>query len=129
MSDNLQLLANLKPQPLWRYFAEICSIPHCSKKEEQIRDWLKQQAQALDLPWREDKAGNIVISRPAAAGLENAPGIILQSHMDTELYREFTILLATQFKDRQLHGAGKDFVDRCIRLLKKVRFTGEEEQC
>ncbi len=53
----------------------------------------------------------------------------LQSHMDTELYREFTILLATQFKDRQLHGAGKDFVDRCIRLLKKVRFTGEEEQC
>jgi len=52
----------------------------------------------------------------------------LQSHMDTELYREFTILLATQFKDKQLHGAGKDFVDRCIRLLKKVRFTGEEEQ-
>lgn len=51
----------------------------------------------------------------------------LQSHMDTELYREFTILLATQFKDKQLHGAGKDFVDRCIRLLKKVRFTGEEE--
>lgn len=48
----------------------------------------------------------------------------LQSHMDTELYREFTILLATQFKDLQLHGAGKDFVDRCIRLLKKARFTG-----
>ncbi len=52
----------------------------------------------------------------------------LQSHMDTELYRGFTILLATQFKDRHLHGAGKDFVDRCIRLLKKVRFTGEEEK-
>ena len=53
----------------------------------------------------------------------------LQSYMDTEFYREFTILLATQFKDLQLHGAGKDFVDRCIRLLKKVRFTGEEKQC
>ncbi|MEM3421922.1 MAG: HsdR family type I site-specific deoxyribonuclease, partial [Candidatus Hadarchaeum sp.] len=52
----------------------------------------------------------------------------LQSHMDTALYREFTILLATQFKNLQLHGTGKDFVDRCIRLLKKVRFTGEEEQ-
>lgn len=51
----------------------------------------------------------------------------LQSHMDAELYREFTILLATQFKDLQLHGPGKDFVDRCIRLLKKVRFKGEEE--
>jgi type I restriction enzyme R subunit len=51
----------------------------------------------------------------------------LQSHMDAELYREFTILLATQFQDLQLHGPGKDFVDRCIRLLKKVRFTGEED--
>jgi len=47
----------------------------------------------------------------------------LQGHMDTELYREFTILLATQYKSLQLHGAGKDFVDRCIRLLKKARFT------
>lgn len=53
----------------------------------------------------------------------------LQSYMDTELYKEFTILLATEFKELHLHGAGKDFVDRCIRLLKKVRFTVEEEQC
>jgi hypothetical protein len=49
----------------------------------------------------------------------------LQGHMDTELYREFTILLATQYKSLQLHGAGKDFIDRCIRLLKKARFTGD----
>ncbi len=53
----------------------------------------------------------------------------LQSYMDTELYREFTIVLATQFKGRELHGSDNDFVDRCIRLLKKVRFTGDDEQC
>jgi dipeptidase D len=82
MSDNLQLLSTLEPQPLWRYFAEICSIPHCSKQEDQIRNWLRQQADDLKLPWKEDSVGNIVISRPAAAGMENAPGIILQSHMD-----------------------------------------------
>ena len=57
------------------------------------------------------------------------PNWFLQSHMDTELYREFTILLATLFKELHLHGAGKDFVDRCIRLLKNVRFTFEKEQC
>ena len=51
----------------------------------------------------------------------------LQSHMDTELYREFTILLATKYRELQLHGRGKNFVDRCIRLLKKVQFTGSEE--
>ena len=48
----------------------------------------------------------------------------LQPHMDTELYREFTILLAREYRDLQLHGQGKDFVERCIRLLKKVRFSG-----
>ncbi len=53
----------------------------------------------------------------------------LQGYMDTELYREFTILLATQFKELRLHGPGKNFVDRCIRLLKKVRFMGEDERC
>jgi type I restriction enzyme R subunit len=50
-----------------------------------------------------------------------------QSSLDTELYRAITILLATDFKELGLHGAGKAFVDRCIRLLKKVRFVGEAE--
>jgi type I restriction enzyme, R subunit len=50
-----------------------------------------------------------------------------RTYMDTDLYREFTILLATKYKKLGLHGAGKDFVDRCIRLLKKVRFVGEAQ--
>jgi type I restriction enzyme R subunit len=52
------------------------------------------------------------------------PNWFLQAHMDTELFREFTILLAREFRELQLHGPGKDFLDRCIRLLKKVRFEG-----
>lgn len=47
-----------------------------------------------------------------------------QRHMDTELYREFTIVLAREYRELELHGQGKDFIERCIRLLKKVRFTG-----
>ena len=47
-----------------------------------------------------------------------------QQHMDTELYREFTILLAKNFRELGLHGQGADFVDRSIKLLKKVRFDG-----
>lgn len=47
-----------------------------------------------------------------------------QSHMDTELYRNFTLLLNANFKDLGLHGKGKDFIESCIRLLKKVRFCG-----
>ncbi len=55
------------------------------------------------------------------------PNWYTQAYMDTELYRELTILLATTFRDLNLHGPGKDFVDRCIRLLKKVRFVGEAQ--
>jgi type I restriction enzyme R subunit len=55
------------------------------------------------------------------------PNWFAQSYMDDELYREFTILLATRFRDLNLHGKGKDFVDRSIRLLKKARFVGEAQ--
>src|SRR5437899_3004503 len=56
------------------------------------------------------------------------PNWFVQSHMDTELYREFTILLNREFKELALHGSGKNFIDRTIRLLKKVRFEGETKQ-
>ena len=52
----------------------------------------------------------------------------LQTHVDTELYREFTLMLARQYKDMGLHGQNSDFIDRCIKLLKKVRFVGQEEE-
>ena len=55
------------------------------------------------------------------------PNWYTQPYMDTELYRELTIVLVDRFKDLDLHGQGKDFVDRCIRLLKKVRFVGEAQ--
>ncbi len=45
----------------------------------------------------------------------------------SDLYRELTILLATTSRDLNLHDKGKDFVDRCIRLLKKARFVGEAQ--
>jgi type I restriction enzyme R subunit len=55
------------------------------------------------------------------------PNWYAQGYMDTELYRELTILLATSFKGLNLYGSGTDFVDRCIRLLKKVRFVGDAQ--
>lgn len=64
----------------------------------------------------------------ARAGELCFPNWYAQPYMDDELYREFTILLATRFRDLNLHGQGKDFVDRSIRLLKKVRFVGEAAQ-
>ena len=37
---------------------------------------------SLGLEVKQDKTGNIVITKPATAGMENAPVVILQSHLD-----------------------------------------------
>jgi type I restriction enzyme, R subunit len=75
----------------------------------------------------DDRARSVAEAIVARAGELCFPNWYAQAYMDTELYREFTILLATTFKNLNLHGQGKDFVDRCVRLLKKVRFVREAE--
>jgi len=75
-------LSDLKPNALWKYFADICSIPHPSKKEEKIIQYVKQFGESLGLETQVDHVGNIVIRKPATPGFENRQTIILQSHLD-----------------------------------------------
>jgi hypothetical protein len=76
----------------------------------------------------DEQAAAVADAVVARAGELCFPNWFAEPYMDTELYRELAILLATTFHDLHLHGAGKDFVDRCIRLLKKVRFVGDAQQ-
>ena len=73
---------DLKPQAIWNYFYEITQVPRPSKKEEKIVAYLKEFATQQHLELLEDKIGNILIKKPATAGKENSPTVILQSHMD-----------------------------------------------
>ena len=75
-------LEHLKPQPLFNYFEQICQIPRPSKKEEKIRKFLLDFAKEHNLTAKTDKAGNVLISKPAYPGRENRPVVILQTHMD-----------------------------------------------
>ncbi|MBT8370309.1 MAG: aminoacyl-histidine dipeptidase, partial [Deltaproteobacteria bacterium] len=63
-------------------FRQINEIPRCSKKEEKIALWLKKWAETRQLPVKADDAGNLMIMVPASAGYEQAPGIVIQGHMD-----------------------------------------------
>lgn len=72
----------LSPESLWKYFDEICRIPRPSKHEEQIRDWLMSFAREKGLEAKMDKAGNVLIKKPASPGMEGKPTVVLQSHMD-----------------------------------------------
>lgn len=73
---------NLHPQILWHYFGEICRVPRPSKKEEKIAAYLLDFAREHRLDARKDKAGNVLIRKPAFPGKEQAPVVVLQAHMD-----------------------------------------------
>jgi len=72
----------LTPSLIWEIFDDITTIPRPSKHEEQIGAWLIDFARHHSLDFRTDEAGNITILKPATKGMESAPTVILQSHMD-----------------------------------------------
>jgi dipeptidase D len=63
-------------------FEQISSIPRGTKREQKISQWLQAWAAEHGFNSRTDEAGNLVIYVPASSGMENAPTIILQGHMD-----------------------------------------------
>jgi len=78
MSD----IRKLKPEPLWNFFADICQIPHPSKKETKIIEYMKNFGESLGLETIVDQVGNVIIKKPATPGYENRMGVVLQSHLD-----------------------------------------------
>lgn len=72
----------LKPACVFEQFAKINQIPRPSKHEEKMIEYLKEFGESHNLETVVDKTGNVIIRKPATAGLENRETIILQSHMD-----------------------------------------------
>lgn len=75
-------MKNLEPKIVWNHFFEITQIPRPSKKEEKIRAFILKFATDNKYDAKTDKAGNVLITKPATKGYENRKTIILQSHMD-----------------------------------------------
>ncbi len=75
-------MKNLQPQCVWRFFDEITQVPRPSKKEEKIIAYLQHFAKEQNLETVTDKAGNVIINKPATSGYESEPGLILQAHVD-----------------------------------------------
>lgn len=76
------IMDGIKPEKVFQYFEEICSIPHGSGNEKAISDYLVAFAHSNDLWVRQDEANNVIIKKAASEGYEDAPGVILQGHMD-----------------------------------------------
>jgi dipeptidase D len=76
------IFESLQPERLWFYFAEICKIPHASRKEQQLAAWIMEKGKFFGLETFTDAAGNVLARKPASPGMEKLPVVILQSHMD-----------------------------------------------
>lgn len=75
-------ITSLKPELLWKYFHELCQIPRPSGQEEAVQNYVLGVAKELGLWAERDAGGNVLIRKPASKGKENAPGVILQAHLD-----------------------------------------------
>ncbi len=97
----------------WKtYFEEISRIPRCSGEETAIGEYLYRFGRERNLKTLRDDAGNILIIKPATSGYENAPGTILQAHMDMVCV-----------KDRQ---SGHDFSKDPIALIEEKGYLRAE---
>ncbi|MBN1567812.1 MAG: aminoacyl-histidine dipeptidase [Acidobacteria bacterium] len=75
-------IEGLKPELVWKYFAEISRIPRGSKNEAAATQYILDTAAKLGLPAKADSFGNVVVRKPASGGRQNVRSIALQSHLD-----------------------------------------------
>lgn len=78
----MSVLGHLEPNSVFRFFEEICSIPHGSGNTAQMTDYLMNFAKERGIWARRDEIGNVVMRKPATPGYEEVPGVIIQGHMD-----------------------------------------------
>jgi len=77
-----EILKDLQPAEVWRYFEKLSQIPRGSGNEQEVSDYLVAFAKEHGLDYIQDAALNVVIKKKAAPGYENSPSVILQGHMD-----------------------------------------------
>ena len=73
---------NLEPQVLWKHFADLNDVPRPSKKEERVVAFMMEFGKSLGLETIKDSIDNVIIKKPATAGMENRATVVLQSHLD-----------------------------------------------
>ena len=89
----MSVLSGLKPANVFRFFEEICGIPHGSGNVDRISDYLVKFAQDRGLFYIQDKVKNVIIIKEATPGYEEEPALIIQGHMDMVAVKSRTVIL------------------------------------
>ena len=75
-------LEGLEPRSVFRFFEEICAIPHGSHHTKAISDYLVAFAKSHNLEYIQDESNNVILFAPGTCGMEDHAPVILQGHMD-----------------------------------------------
>ena len=75
-------IEGLKPERVWKYFAEISRIPRCSKNEAAATKYVLDTAAKLGLEAKADNIGNVVVRKSASANRAHIRPVALQGHLD-----------------------------------------------
>ncbi len=75
-------IKNLNPECIWRNFHALTQVPRPSGHLDKVQQFLLDFAAKAGVEAFKDAAGNIVMRKPATAGMEGRKGIIMQAHMD-----------------------------------------------
>ncbi len=76
------IINGYKPEKLYRYFEDICAIPHGSGNEKGIADYIEAFARQRGLFVLRDSLDNVFIRKNASKGYEASPAVMLQGHTD-----------------------------------------------
>jgi len=67
---------------MWQHFAALNAVPRPSKKEQRVIAFMKEFGERLGLETCVDEIGNVIIRKPASAGMEDRATVVLQGHLD-----------------------------------------------
>lgn len=110
LSPNLHLDA-LAPAIVWKHFRFLCDTPRPSGHEQAVQDGIVKWSESRGLSVLRDEVGNVLVRKPASAGREQAPGVVIQAHVDmvaqASVTHDFlTDPIKTDVRDGWLHAQG-----------------------
>ncbi|MDD3787480.1 MAG: aminoacyl-histidine dipeptidase [Petrimonas sp.] len=89
-------ILTLKPRRVWHHFYKLTQIPRPTGQMKEVTKFITDFGKSRELETEQDKAGNVLIRKPASDGFEGKQTVILQAHLDmvpqknTDTVHDFT---------------------------------------
>ncbi len=84
----MPVLSGIEPTKVFKYFEDICAIPHGSGNTKQISDYCAGFAKERGLKYIQDATNNVVIFKDGTEGYESSAPVMIQGHLDMVCEKE-----------------------------------------